>query len=137
MCAHMCSQRRSPGKSLFADGILALVWTFAGVRSSVPCKRARVAERLVTSRILAAVWFLPSVYPHMYIQCRALRIRISLHAAGTENMSEYLNELLPATWLNAFKWSLASVYAYVSEQIAPPCEPLSTFLARVWLFLAI
>jgi hypothetical protein len=136
----MCSQRRSPGERLFADGVLALVWTFACMSSSVPRKRARVAERLVTSRILAPVRFLPSVYPHMYVQRGALldmRICISLHVAGTGNMSEYLNEPLPATWLSAYKWPLASVYAYVSEQIAPPREPLSAFLARVRLFLAV
>ena len=82
--AHMGSQRRSPSECLFAEGILALVRTFASVRSSVPRKRARVTKRLVTSRILAAVRFLPSVYPHMYVQCGTLsdmRIHIRLHAA--------------------------------------------------------
>jgi len=65
--AHVRGQRRSPRERLLADGILALVWTFACMCSSVPRKRTRVTKRLVTPGILAAVRFLPSVYTHMYI----------------------------------------------------------------------
>jgi hypothetical protein len=38
VCAHVRGQRRSPGECLLADGILAFVWTFARVRSSVSCE---------------------------------------------------------------------------------------------------
>lgn len=56
---------------------------------------------------------------------------------STEYRSEYLDELLAATLLGAYKWPLAGVYAYVSEQIAPPREPLLALLTRVWLFLSV
>lgn len=65
--AHVRSQCRSPRERLFADGIFTLVRTFACVRSSVSRKGTRIAERLGTPRILAAVWFLSRVYPHVYV----------------------------------------------------------------------
>jgi hypothetical protein len=70
--AHVRGQRRSPRESLFADGVFALVRSFARVRSSVSRKGTRIAERFGTSRILTAVRFLSSVYPHVYVQRRAL-----------------------------------------------------------------
>ena len=67
VCAHVRSQCRSPRESLLADGVFTLVRTFACVGSSVSRKGARIAERLGTPRILAAVWFLSRVYPHVYV----------------------------------------------------------------------
>ena len=70
--AHVCGQRRSPCESLFADGVFTLVRTFARVRSSVSRKGTRISERFGTPRILTAVRFLSSVYPHVYVQRRTL-----------------------------------------------------------------
>ena len=118
VCAHVRSQCRSPRESLFTDGVFTLVWTFACVRSSVSRKRTRVTERLGTPRILAAVWFLSSVYPHVYVQRRALSDIVCASACVqqyAEKVSEYLDECLSATFSNTYKRSFTGVYAHVPE----------------------
>ena len=115
MRAHVCSQCRSSRERLFADGVFTLVWTFSGVRSSVSCKGTRIAECLGTPRILAAVWFLSSVYPHVYVQRRALSDVVCVSVCVQQYTEKYLDKCLPATFSSTYKRSFTGVYAHVPE----------------------
>jgi hypothetical protein len=116
--AHVRGQRRPPRESLFADGVFTFVRSFARVRSSVSRKGTRIAERFGTPRILTAVWFLPSMYPHVHVQRRALSdvMYVSVCVQQyTETASEYLDERLSATFSDTYKRSFACVYAHVPQ----------------------